>query len=135
MMMALGLFTFGMDTLAYQSLQQQAHWRHASKSRVGARPATQFVGVGQEQITLQGVLLPEVAGDISSLDTLRDMADTGRASALVDGTGRVYGAFVIQSIQQTHSLPFADGSPRRIAFSLQLLRVDDGKVAGGHGSR
>lgn len=129
MMMSLGMFVFSLSTLAYQQLQRQTAWRHASTSRVGARAAAQFVGPGDDAITLNGVLLPDVAGDTASLDTLRDMADQGRAWVLVDGVGRVYGAWVIESINETRSLFFVDGVARRIEFALQLKRVDDDRVS------
>lgn len=129
MMLSLGQFVFSLPTLAYQQLQRATAWRHAQNPRVGARAATQFVGPGDETITLDGVLLPEVAGKRASLDTLRDMGGQGAAWALVDGNGVVYGAWVIQSVHETNTLFFVDGTPRRIEFSLELLRVDDSRVA------
>lgn len=128
MMLALGMFVFSLHTLAFQELQRQTDWRHASTNRVGAQPARQFVGRGEDQITLPGVLLPELAGDMVSLDELRRMANTGKTWPLVDGTGRMRGLFVIESLSETQTLFFADGTPRRIEFSLALKRIDEGKV-------
>lgn len=71
MMLALGMFVFSLDTLAYQEMNRQTDWRHASSNRVGAQPARQFVGRGDDSVTLPGVLLPELAGDITCLDELR----------------------------------------------------------------
>ena len=98
MMMALGQFVFGMDTLAFQDLDRQAAWRHAANSRVGDRPARQYIGPGDETITLSGTLAPEFRGSSQSLVQLRAMADDGNAYALVDGAGGVYGAFVIEGV-------------------------------------
>lgn len=128
MMMALGVFVFGLETLAYQEFQRQTQWRHASTSRIGAQPARQFTGRGDETLTLPGVLLPGLAGVALSLDALRFMADTGKAWPLVEGTGRLYGAWVIESLQETRTLFFRDGAARRIEFSLALQRIDDGKI-------
>lgn len=128
MMMALGMFVFSLETLAYQELQRQTDWRHPSSPRVGAQPARQYAGRGEDAITLPGVLLPELAGTPLSLDTLRLMADTGRAWPLVEGTGRILGLWVIEQLQETRTLFFRDGAARRIEFSLQLARVDDGRV-------
>ncbi|MGE7094737.1 phage tail protein [Pseudomonas fulva] len=128
MMLALGMFIFSLPTLAYQQLQRQTDWRHASNSRIGAQPARQFLGRGEDDITLPGVLLPELAGSMMSLDEIRAMANTGKAWALVEGTGRVYGLFVIESLSETRSLFFLDGTARRIEFSLALKRIDDGRV-------
>ncbi|AOE85842.1 phage tail protein [Pseudomonas sp. TCU-HL1] len=128
MMMALGMFVFGLPTLAYQELQRQTDWRHPSTSRVGAPPARQFLGRGDDQITLPGVLVPELCGALLSLDTLRVMADTGKAWPLVEGTGRIYGLWVIESLSETRTLFFQDGAARRIEFSLHLQRVDESRI-------
>jgi len=128
MMMALGLFVFSLETLAYQELQRQTEWRHPSSARVGARAAHQYVGPGADQITLPGVLLPQLAGTRLSLDILREMANTGRAWILIDGTGRIYGTFIIERITEGQSLFFRDGAPRRIEFSLSLTRVDNDRI-------
>lgn len=128
MMMALGQFVFSLSTLAYQEFQRQTDWRHGSTSRIGARPARQFLGPGDDSITLPGVLLPELTGGRPSLDEIREMADTGKAWVLVEGTGRIYGLWAIESLSETHSLFFADGTARRIEFSLVLKRIDDDRI-------
>ncbi|MGY2155751.1 phage tail protein [Pseudomonas tolaasii] len=128
MMLSLGMFVFSLSTLAYQELQRQTNWRHASNSRVGAAPALQFVGRGDDTITLPGLLLPELAGSILSLDALRLMANTGKAWPMVEGTGRIYGLWVIENLSETKTLFFRDGTPRRIEFTLTLKRTDDDRI-------
>ncbi|AXE93978.1 phage tail protein [Paraburkholderia terricola] len=129
MMMSLGQFVFSLSTLAYQELQRRTSWKHASTSRVGGRNARQFTGPGDDTITLTGWFAPDQGiGKLSSLDELRTMADEGDAYALVDGTGTVYGAFVIEGLDEGQSLHQKDGTPRRVEFTLNLTRVDDGLV-------
>lgn len=128
MMMALGMFIFSLETLVYQELQRQTEWRHGSTSRIGTNPARQFLGRGDDSITLPGVLLPALAGTPLSLDTLRYMADTGKAYPLVEGTGRILGIWVIESINETRTMFFQDGAARRIEFTIALKRIDDGRV-------
>lgn len=127
-MMAFGQFAFGLDTLAYQSLARQTAWRHAENSRVGARPAGQYVGPGQDSITLSGLLVPEFAGNRLALDELRTMGDAGSAWPLVSGDGTVLGQWTLQSVHETQTVHLADGTPRRIEFQLELRRVDDDLV-------
>ncbi|MBV8972973.1 MAG: phage tail protein [Sphingomonadaceae bacterium] len=124
MMLSLGMFGFSLDTLAYSELKRRTSWRFASTSRVGVRDAQQFLGPGDDTISLDGWIAPEFAGDPTSLDTLRDMADGGEAWPLIDGTGAVHGAFVIDSIDTKAEFFFADGSPRRIEFTIELKAVD-----------
>ncbi|WP_256327193.1 MULTISPECIES: phage tail protein [unclassified Variovorax] len=125
MMMALGQFVFCLDTLAYQELQRQMKWRHASNSRIGARAARQFLGVGDDTFQLSGVLMPELTGGTQSLDELREMGNLGASWPLVDGTGIVYGLYVIEGLTETKTVFLSNGAARRIEFQLQLERVDD----------
>ncbi|NWN60657.1 phage tail protein [Pseudomonas allii] len=128
MMMALGMFVFSLHTAAYQELQRQTDWRHASNNRIGAAPARQFVGRGEDAITLPGILFPELTGTALSLDSLRLMANTGKAWPMVEGTGRIYGLWVIESLSETKTIFFPDGTARRIEFTLSLKRTDDDRV-------
>lgn len=128
MMMALGMFIFSLETLAYQELQRQTGWRHGKTARIGTNPARQFMGRDDDTITLPGVLLPALAGAQITLDTLRYMADTGKAWPLVEGTGKIYGTWVIENLSETRTLFFRDGQARRIEFTLSLVRIDDGRV-------
>lgn len=128
MMMALGMFVFTLETLVYQELQRQTDWRHGTTSRIGTNPARQYLGRGEDVITLPGVLLPALTGTPLSLDTLRVMADTGKSWPLIEGTGRILGTWVIESINETRTLFFRDGAARRIEFTIALKRVDDGRA-------
>lgn len=128
MMLALGMFVFSLSTAAYQVLQRQTEWRHASNNRIGAVPARQFLGRGDDTITLPGVILPELAGSGLSLDAIRLMANTGKAWPMVEGSGRIYGLWVIESLSETKTIFFSDGTPRRIEFSLSLKRIDDDRI-------
>lgn len=128
MMMALGMFVFTLETLVYQELQRQTDWRHGTTSRIGTNPARQYLGRGEDAITLPGVLLPALQGTPLSLDTLRVMADTGKSWPLIEGTGRILGTWVIESINETRTLFFRDGAARRIEFTIALKRIDDGRA-------
>lgn len=129
MMMCLGMFIFGLDTAAYQDLDRQTAWRFAKNPRVGARDAYQFTGNGDDTITLSGWLAPELTGTSFSLDALRTMADTGQAWILIKGTGRIYGTFIITSLNQKESILGSDGDPAKIEFTITLERTDDGVLS------
>ncbi|TCP99872.1 hypothetical protein C8J46_10210 [Sphingomonas sp. PP-F2F-A104-K0414] len=124
-MMALGMFVFSLPTLAYQEMQRKSAWRHARSGRIGAIDATQFVGRENDTISLSGTAFAELMAGRASLDDLRDMAAKGEAWSLIDGTGRVYGAFVITGINEGMKEIFADGTPRKIDFTVDLLEIAD----------
>lgn len=125
MMMTLGFFVFSRLSVPYQASQHDMVWRHPTNSRVGARPSAQFIGVGDETLTLSGVLMPEITGGELSLEALRKMADTGKAYPLIEGRGTVTGFFVIEKISKGRSEFFSDGAARRIEFTIELKRVDE----------
>lgn len=125
MMMVTGLFVFQLRTVPYQQLQYQRNWRHVTNNRVNRRPTTQFLGPDNDQLTLSGVLMPEVTGGRLSLLALELMAEQGKAWPLIEGSGTIYGMYVIEGLNQTKTEFFRDGMPRRIEFTLSLKRVDE----------
>jgi len=133
MLMSLGQFVFGLDTVPFDTLRRSSAYRHPSNPRVGALPGRQFVGAGDDTITISGVLAPEYAGSTKSLQQLRDMAGGGKAWALVSGAGHVFGAFVIENVNETSTLFTDNGLARRIEFDMQLTRVDDYLAEGSGG--
>jgi hypothetical protein len=128
MMMAFGMFVFGLGTAAYQELQRQTAWRHAAQGRVGARPARQYLGPGDDTITLTGTLLPQFTGGQQNLDQLRAMANQGAAWPLIEGNGSYYGLYVIESLRESKSHHMRDGSAQRIEFTLVLQRIDEDRA-------
>ena len=128
MMMILGMFVFSLPTLAYHELQRQTEWKHASTARVGLRDAHQYVGPGDDTITLSGWVAPELTGSLYSLDALRMMADTGKSWILIQGTGRILGSYRITSMTEGRTILDGSGGARRVEFSIALKR-DDGVLA------
>ncbi len=124
-LMALGQFVFSMPTLAFDDFARQCSWRHPENSRVGVLPARQSLGPGADSITINGLLVPLIAGQPGALRQLREMGDSGKAFALVAGTGEVFGAYVIESLDEKRSAHLANGAARRIEFSLTLQRKPD----------
>ena len=125
MILSLGMFAFSIPTLAHDELQRRSDWKHARTGRVGARDASQYVGPGDDKISINGTAFAELSDGRASLDQLRHMANSGDAWPLLDGAGRVYGAFVIESIDERQKVFLPDGTPRRIDFGIDLTLVED----------
>ena len=127
MMMSLGLFVFSLQTASYQELQRVTNWRHPSNSRVGDSPAYQFTGKGEDVITLKGTIAHELTGNRTPLELVRQMANTGKAYTLIEGTGKIYGLVVIDDLDETRSVLFRDGAARKTEFTLKLTIVREPK--------
>lgn len=122
MMMILGMFPFSIPTAVYQQLQRSTNWRHPSNSRVGDMPAYQFTGRGEDTISLDGSIVPEF-GSQMSITALRTMGDTGKAWPLISGNGKVFGLYHIDDLQETQTIFFSDGTPKKIEFSLKMTQA------------
>lgn len=123
MLMALGQFVFEIGSAPYRELSRQTEYRHEETARFGARPASQYVGPGGENVNLTGAIFPGLAGTHSAIETLRQMAGTGEAQPLVDGDGNVHGDFVILSIDETRSEFIDTGAARKSDFTISLRRT------------
>lgn len=128
MMMALGLFVFSLRTASYQELQRVTNWRHPSNSRVGESPSYQFIGKGEDTITLKGAIYHEITGNRFMLDILRYMGNSGKAYTLIEGTGKIYGLVIIDSLDETKTFFFNDGSARKTEFTMTLKVVREFKL-------
>ncbi|MBV6818195.1 phage tail protein [Rahnella sp. PD12R] len=129
MMMSLGLFVFKLNTLPYQTLGRIVNYNWQENTRIGQRPVSQFLGLGKESMKLSGLLLPEVTGGISYLQTLEAMAESGRAWPLIEGSGTIYGMFIIESMTHDNTQINSNGQARSINFSVNLKRVDESQAA------
>ena len=126
--MKLGDFTFSLDTAAYDELRRSYGYEWAEQPRVGGVPALQFTGRKCETITLQGLIYPHFRGGLGQIKAMRREAEKAKPLLLVDGRGFVLGQWVIEGIDESQSLLWANGVPRKIAFSLQLKKFSEDRL-------
>lgn len=129
--MIFGMFVFSIPTATYQSLQRSTSWNHASNNRVGSSPAYQYVGKGEDAITLDGSIVPEFGSQLS-LTALRLMGDTGKSFPLIAGTGKIYGMWYLGSVEETQTYFYKNGKPRLVEFSLKLTKTQTAGVLVGN---
>lgn len=127
--MCLGQFPFTTDTLTFTEIQRQRSWKYADNAVAKGRKKRQFIGSGEETISLPGLIYQEHGfGNRFAIDDLAAMADTGQGFVLVDGSGYLYGVFTIDSIDETKQILLFNGVPRKIDFTIKLTRVDDDRI-------
>lgn len=119
-MMALGLFRFGIGAADYQSFRRSAAFRWEGVDRIGRAPAMQFAGPGAETISLSGVIYPSFAGSFRQIERMRALAGLGQPMMLVDAMGFVWRRWCIVSVDETRSVLMADGAPRKVEFEMGL---------------
>jgi len=119
-MMALGVFRFGMSGSAYQSFSRSAAYRWGKADRVGRMPAMPYPGPDAEEVTIAGVIYPHYKGGLRQMELLRLRAGTGIPMMLVDGLGFVWQRWVVVRVEERKSVFMADGAPRKIEFTITL---------------
>lgn len=129
--MTLGGFQFGLTTAAHDQLQRQSSYRWEKQDRLGREPAMQFLGAGEDKVTLSGVIYPHFRGGLGQLNTMREMAGEGEPLQLIDGMGNVLGRYCIASVQEGQAVYLGPGIPRRIDFTLELTRYGEDQFNGG----
>lgn len=122
----LGPFRFSLATAAFDEMSRSSGYDWKEIDRVGSAPALQFTGPAAEAITIRGRIIPGFTGGVEQLAQMRALAGLGRPLFLVDGMGRVHGNWVIEAVQDTGTLHFADGMPRIATFDVTLKKYDDG---------
>lgn len=110
-------------------------WR--SQRRIGRRPGEQFIGPGNEEYTITGVLYPERFGN--GLDLIAGLRSSGLAGdrlpliEMSEGAGAFIGEpmglFVITHIDHTRQ-HYGKSSPRKVEFSLTLRAYGEDKPGG-----
>lgn len=113
MMMVFGMFVFMLRTTPYQQLQQSQEWRHVKNERVNQSAGWQYIGTGDDNITLSGVLYPEITGGNLSLSALETIGYAGRPWPLIEGTGRIYGMYVLTRLERGKSEFDRFGNPKK----------------------
>lgn len=119
-MLGLGEFRFEVSTLAYQKFSLNLSWRWLEQARIHRDPALQFVGRNVGEIELDGVIYPSFKGGLGQIEAMRSLADAGKPLQLIDGLGRIWGAWVITEIGDTRTVFADDGQARRIEFRIKL---------------
>ncbi len=124
-MMQLGSFQFGLATAAYQELTRSTNYTWAAQSRFGQDDALQNTGPGADNMTLQGVIIPEFRGGTGQLETLRTLAAQRTTLRLLDGLGNLRGEWVIEKVDERGSVFAQKGVARRQEFTVSLRRAPE----------
>lgn len=128
MLITLGEFVFWALGTPYETIDRDTRWRVPTSQRVSQRPLLQFVGPGDDRITINGTLYPQLTDGAASIEDLRRLGDEGESMPLVDEAGWVYGLFAIESLRERQAA-FMWGGPQKIDFTLSLVRDDDSAIA------
>jgi phage protein U len=124
-LLRLGDFSFCVTAAVHQELSRQTDYDWQSQRRLMRAPARQYVGEGDDAITLPGVIYCEYMGGVAQMDVVRAMGKQGQPYLLVDGMGYVLGEYCILSVSEKGTEFDQYGQPRKIEFSVNLGAYGD----------
>lgn len=128
MIWGFALFRLSKNNASYSSLATSKSYRHAFNDRVGNRASQQYVGAGEDIITITGTLAPLVTGGRLALHRFESQADSGLPFPLIESNGTVHGFYVITDIATNETEHIDDGRPKVIEYTITFKRVGDDKL-------
>ncbi|NJJ55601.1 phage tail protein [Pseudomonas sp. B14(2022)] len=117
--MVLGDFIFGLSRgFAYSSLVRTNDGGWSDLVIIASKPQSRQSGQKLEKLTFSGTAM--YATGMQRLDELRALQNTRAPLPLVDGIGRNWGLWRINSVVETQSNVIDDGTAMVMAWTLEL---------------
>jgi len=117
----LGDFVFSMDSAVWHEIKKGASQRLVSKSRFGMKPAIHDAGSESDTLNLPFRIVPQVMGNVASIDALKDLMRSGESQQLIGLDGRLKGRWYIHSVNETHQSFGRKGHAQVIDFEMALI--------------
>lgn len=113
-------YVFAMGGLPQTMLDRTFEYRWDAANRLGRRPAMQFLGPGEETVSIRGTIYPPYFGSFSMLQSMRAEAMAGTPRPFVTQYGEYHGIWCIRSIRDNQGPYWPDGYPRKVEFTIEL---------------
>lgn len=127
-LMKLGNWQFSVPGLDYNRLSRRFEYRWQPQDRIGARPAQQWLGPGEETLDFRGFIYPQSpyssASARTELDAMRTGAVSGTPYAFAGAVGngaKYLGLWCIKQIRDEQEYFLPNGDPRKIDFGITLV--------------
>lgn len=98
---------------------------YAEKELLGRLKGREFVGEGDEVITLKGKILPHnlLMNGLPMLNVLHGLRKAGEPVMVMRGTGTVMGWFVVTSVKESHTFLDPMGVGQVIDHEIKITKV------------
>ncbi|MGY6709692.1 MAG: phage tail protein [Rhizobiaceae bacterium] len=124
--------TLMLDTRPFNAdeMSREAGADIASKPLIGRLPGKEFMGEGDDRITLSGQLLPFKTGGLTGLEIAHSMRRRGARFPLHRGDGYRLGWFAITNISERQSHLARNGVGHVVTYSITMEKVQPDAGAG-----
>jgi len=119
--MGLGGFRFSVPGINYSQLSRRYHYRWMPQMVIGSRPAQQYLGPGEEELRIHGIIYPHAYGGYSQLNGIRAAAEIGTPMGLASAKGIYFGPWCVRMVIDEQEYFHPNGDPRRVEFDIELV--------------
>jgi len=126
----MSLYTLGavvMDTRPFNAdkFDRTASADLVSKAVMGGLQPSEFMGEGDDDLTITGQLLPFKTGGLAEFDVLDEMRRTGARFPVMRGDGKRLGTYAITNLSERHDELMRSGVGFTVKYSVSLHKVQD----------
>lgn len=118
--MCLGPYMFHATHFGYNGLSRNVSTNWAELEVVGGLNVAQWTGGQSKKISIKGVLFPEEFGGQTTLELLQLAALSAFVLPLITLSGKVFGNFRIESIDEEQGYHNRFGQPRMNVYTISL---------------
>lgn len=132
MLYMIGTLSFDTRPFNADSMDRSATADLAEKPVIGGLAPSEFMGEGNDKITLSGLLLPSKIGGLTELEIADQMRKAGARVPVMRGDGKRIGTFSIIKLGEKHTKLMRDGVGFSVSYSIKLKKVQadrDGAIA------
>lgn len=116
----LGPFMFSTSTTAPSTWTRKKSFKWAPVPRVGAQDSLQYMGPGDDTLTLAGVVFSNFKGGVGQVEYMRTIAEQGKPMPMMDGNGTVWGNWCILEVSEVAESFRDDATPRKQQWTISL---------------
>jgi hypothetical protein len=118
--------TLSLDTRPFNAdeMDRSASADFAVKPLISGLPGREFMGEGDDKITLSGQLLPFKTGGLTELEAAHGFRRSGTRLPVMRGDGKAFGWFVIESIRESHGDLMRDGVGFTVKHMIEMTKVE-----------
>jgi hypothetical protein len=127
-LMAWGPFRFEVGKAAYEELAHSTEARWEKHPIIGRRPAAQYLGPGEETVTLRGTIYPRYTGEGSAAQArdLLSAAQDKKTYTLMASDGSIIDIYRLERAKAVSTEILPEGSAQKIVYDLEFHVHDDG---------
>lgn len=131
MLYMMGALMLDTHPFSADSMDRDAGADLAVKPVIGGLAPSEFMGEGEDRITLAGRLIPSKIGGMSELERAHAMRRAGTRFPLMRGDGRRLGTFAITRIGERHTDLMADGVGFVVEHTIAMRRAQASEATDG----